>query len=290
MMRTIEPLASWLMAAPERNVELRLLVLALLLLVTLGGAMLWLGRLLIEEKRERRRLEEALDASQQGRRAAEADTHRLAKKLEERQGSIDRLKRDLATQRKKTHEAREALAPLQEKVRTLEESLRDERRRTERLMRERERLAETPRDDAPRPGETARPATPTSSKELETRTKLLEDELRRTRDDLEHERGRAQELHAEVRRHKRLAERLRRVDVVNRGRMALLEDKLATARRQHYEAISELAALRGEVHPPRPTDLDEERPAHAEANVETADVAAREGTDEETGAPERANG
>jgi hypothetical protein len=49
----------------------------------------------------------------------------------------------------------------------------------------------------------------------------------------------------------RKTEDLRRIDLIGRSKLELLEDKLRALGRQHYEAISELAALKGEVAPPR---------------------------------------
>jgi hypothetical protein len=49
----------------------------------------------------------------------------------------------------------------------------------------------------------------------------------------------------------RKTEDLRRIDLIGRSKLELLEDKLRALGREHYEAISELAALKGEVAPPR---------------------------------------
>jgi chromosome segregation ATPase len=65
------------------------------------------------------------------------------------------------------------------------------------------------------------------------------------------ERESVKALRLELGRLRRYSEQLRRIDVVSRGQVELLEDKLAALGRQYYEAVSELAALKGQVVPPR---------------------------------------
>ena len=76
----------------------------------------------------------------------------------------------------------------------------------------------------------------------------------------------------ELQKHRRRAEDLRRVEIITRSKHKLVEDKLRTMGRQYYDAISELAALKGEVlvPPPLPATADGRpgipaRPGAAEA-------------------------
>ena len=76
---------------------------------------------------------------------------------------------------------------------------------------------------------------------------------------LEAERHTARAHKAELARLRHYCEQLRRIDMVSKGKVEVLEDKLAALGRQYYETVSELAALKGEVVPPRPRD-DSRRP------------------------------
>jgi hypothetical protein len=64
-------------------------------------------------------------------------------------------------------------------------------------------------------------------------------------------------MRADRSEHKKLeryVESLRRITVVSKSKVELLEDKLAHLGRQYYEAVSELAALKGEVGPAQKKD------------------------------------
>jgi hypothetical protein len=56
----------------------------------------------------------------------------------------------------------------------------------------------------------------------------------------------------EVKKLRRRSEDLRRIDIINRSKQELLQDKLHTMGRRYYDAISEVAMLRGEVAPQPP--------------------------------------
>lgn len=64
----------------------------------------------------------------------------------------------------------------------------------------------------------------------------------------------------EQRRMKKKMDDYRRADTVVKSRMDLLNDKLGSMGRQYYDAISELAALKGESAPPAPRAPAEKLP------------------------------
>ena len=51
-------------------------------------------------------------------------------------------------------------------------------------------------------------------------------------------------------RQRRRCEDLRRIDIISRSKLAILEDRFGAQSRLYYEVVSELAAERGEVVPP----------------------------------------
>lgn len=82
--------------------------------------------------------------------------------------------------------------------------------------------------------------------ELKSRLDRLENDLR--------------ESNAEQRRAKKKVDDYRRAEMVIKSRMELLNDKLGSMGRQYYDAISELAALKGEKAPPAPQPPTEKTP------------------------------
>lgn len=69
-------------------------------------------------------------------------------------------------------------------------------------------------------------------------------------------------------------ERYRRIDLVKQREHELVDDRLLTMGRLYYDAVSEIAALKGEVVPPKPREL-------REAEARAAERAARDAKAEE---------
>jgi chromosome segregation ATPase len=76
----------------------------------------------------------------------------------------------------------------------------------------------------------------------------------------------------EQRRMKKKVDDYRRADIVNKSRVELLNDKLGSMGRQYYDAVSELAALKGESAPPAPRPPAEKTP-EAESSASDDDPA-----------------
>ncbi len=82
--------------------------------------------------------------------------------------------------------------------------------------------------------------------ELATRLGKLESDLR--------------DALSEQRRMKKKVDDYRRADLVTKSRVEVLNDKLGSMGRQYYDAVSELAALKGESAPPAPRPPAEKTP------------------------------
>ncbi len=109
--------------------------------------------------------------------------------------------------------------------------------------------AEKPMSESRPPmGGVTTPADNELARKLENATKEnneLAERLGKLESDLRHALG-------EQRRMKKKVDDYRRADLVAKSRVELLNDKLGSIGRQYYDAISELAALKGESAPPAP--------------------------------------
>ena len=94
--------------------------------------------------------------------------------------------------------------------------------------------------------------------ELATRMGKLESDLR--------------DALAEQRRMKKKVDDYRRADLVAKSRVELLNDKLGSIGRQYYDAVSELAALKGQSAPPAPRP-PAEKPTEAKGATEASESA-----------------
>ncbi|MEE8410518.1 MAG: hypothetical protein V3T05_13005 [Myxococcota bacterium] len=212
-----------------------------------------------------------------------------AKTLDDKRDNLKNLKRDLGSQKKKNHD-------LQEKLKEVRADLRDHHQEAEKAP---VAFDVTPATKAPteEPKKVTAPVkkadeerkAPARKAESEPDPARVAAEIQRLKQDLETERATSQNQRAELKRHRRRAEDLRRVDLVTKGQTATLEDRVRTLGRQYYDTISELAALKGEVQPPKPRDLE---PAKAVENADEAfddtstdDSAARSDDVQATAAP-----
>jgi hypothetical protein len=202
-------------------------------------------------------------------KALQARERELAKKAEERQDEAREVKQEIAGLRKKNHAA-------QEEMKALREQLKAQAEERDRLLASRPAFTEpapAPRKEAkptPKPApvkveppapapvvvapapapEPVRPP-PAANPDLEARVVTLETERQTLSMALETERQNVKGLKNELQRTRHYAEQLRRIDMISKGKVEVLEDRVASLGRQFYEAVSELAAVKGEVRPPR---------------------------------------
>ncbi|MBI3180175.1 MAG: hypothetical protein HYZ27_10965 [Deltaproteobacteria bacterium] len=185
-----------------------------------------------------------------------------SKALEAVRDELESVKHELAAQKKKNH-------TVQEETKKLRGELRDKSEEMTRVRNERPafeskapRSAETtksaePTKREPRPDPTAMLAAEVTAELVAQRERLRE--LAALHDGLvqkvnSEELGHAQ-ARAELARLRKRIEDYRRIDLVSKGKVAVLEDRLRGMGRQYYEAVSELALLKGEVQPPPPQDV-----------------------------------
>ncbi|RYF04074.1 MAG: hypothetical protein EOO40_11560, partial [Deltaproteobacteria bacterium] len=186
------------------------------------------------------RLDEAArKQTQAGARLKELQSTAAAHKQE-----LGGAQRDLATQRKKNHET-------QLELRQLRDALREHRRRLDQAQGSRVAFVAAPKVAPPAAPE-ARPAAPQSppaeDRTAESQAALAAAylETQRLGEALALEKQAHHRAAAELKQLRRRAEDARRVELVRRSKHSLLEDRLRIMGRQYYDAISELAALRGE--------------------------------------------
>jgi hypothetical protein len=95
-------------------------------------------------------------------------------------------------------------------------------------------------------------ASAAADSELTARHAKLESERATLAAALETARETVERQKVELAHVKHYAEQLRRIDMISKGKVEILEDKVASLGRQYYEAVSELAVVKGDVVLPRP--------------------------------------
>ncbi len=184
-------------------------------------------------------------------KATSAKERELGRKAEERNEELRALKQENAVLRKKNHTA-------QEEAKALRKDLQKQSEERQRLLVQKPAFADPPPRPAP-----ARPSPdPVASKTdvpaaLPPKDPAREEELARLtaeREELAAKLAAAEEAKreqkAELARLTHHVEQLRRIDIISKGKVEVLEDRVAGLGRQYYEAVSELAVLKGEVKSP----------------------------------------
>jgi DNA repair exonuclease SbcCD ATPase subunit len=196
-----------------------------------------------------------------------------AKLLETRTEEVTELKKEIGALKKKNfslqEDAKKSKTSYEAKLEEREKAMVARPAFEEALPRAKPVKAE-PSQAAPVPAPTPAPA-PAVSADAELAKKLdhlVKDnsELIATVAELKND---LRNTSADMRRMKKRVDDYRRADLVTKNRTDLLADKLGTMGRQYYDAISELAALKGEVKPPVPRDV-------AYADEQAATVAAQD--------------
>lgn len=228
-----------------------------------SGLCSWLYMMLTRAKQENESIQERRAVLE---RLHEARDKHLAGEMDGVKTTLRENKLELAAQRKKNHAAQEAL-------RAAQQALREEVKRREAAQNERPAFAEIkPRAEAkavPKPAPKApvesaptapEPAASAESLALQAELETLKRRHGALVDALDKAKQACQTQKQNAQRLQRRHEDLRRIDIISRSKVELLEDKLRGMGRQYYEAISELALLKGEVAPPKPKGLPEAPP------------------------------
>ncbi|MBN1960619.1 MAG: hypothetical protein JW841_06710 [Deltaproteobacteria bacterium] len=209
-------------------------------------------------------------------KASQIREREITKKSDERNTELQQLKKDLAAIRKKNHTT-------QEEAKSLKSQLRTQAEQYERKLASRPAFSPVPSSEndnlaanntntksfhadqtntakvepittinADKPSNTDQSATIShtgfaNEQELKDKIIKLEQEHEKlttnfntARETINKQKGELSKLH-------HYAEQLRRIDIISKGKVETLEDKVSSLGRQYYEAISELALLKGEV-------------------------------------------
>lgn len=207
--------------------------------------------------------------------AAQEQVQSLRQELDDRVREAQSLKQDSGAQRKKNH-------AMQEEIKRLRATVREETERRIAAQNSRPAFAEPvskPERTAPpvkappvivaAAAPVAPPAPGPSELALTVQIKTLESQLNALQKSVTDERALMATLKDELRKTRKRAEDLRRIDIITKSKMEVLEDKVADLGRANYEAISELALLKGEVQPPRPKETPR-RPSVFETDAAAA--------------------
>ena len=196
---------------------------------------------------------------------------KLEKDLSEKTQNVTQLKKDMGAQRKKTHSA-------QEEIKALRSAHKAEVEKLKKISLGKPAFQEASQE-AKKP-EATTPAAPKTEAAPETEVVASQEQLDRIKQ-LEEQKGKLEtklaenkkyisKVKAEVKDSRFRVERYRRVDIMTKNKTGVLEDKLLTLGRQYYDAISEIALLKGDVKPPRPRTLVEAESRAVEREEEAA--------------------
>ncbi len=222
-------------------------------------------------------------AREQIRELAEKE-RKASAKLDERTDEIQSLKKELGAQKKKAFATNEELKSLKSELKSAKEA-------AHRASHARPAFADEPKKEKAPAREPQTPPAPDRSAEiaaLEERLASLEEAKTSLVKKVSEAEGELRQAQSELRKAKRRVDEYRRADQVGRSRAELTDDKLRYLSRQYYEVVSELAALKGDVAPPPPRELEDVRREAAE--VERAPVRAAVGQSEGDAIAEVANG
>jgi hypothetical protein len=203
-----------------------------------------------------------LSQSKDSVKASNGREKKLEKDLSEKTSHISQLKKDMGSQRKKTHAA-------QEEVKTLRSSHKADLEKSKKNIGTAPAFQEAAKVVAvaaeikpevkalPVPVPVPVPTAEELTQEQLDNIKQLEERKNKLEIKLTENKKYVAKVKAEVKESRFRVERYRRVDIMTKNKTGVLEDKLLTLGRLYYDAISEIALLKGDVKPPRPRTLVE---------------------------------
>jgi chromosome segregation ATPase len=199
-------------------------------------------------------------------RDAESAAKKSQKDAEAAKVEAQEVKNDLGAAKKKTHAAQEETKKVREELHAAKRAL-DEARHSRPAF---EPVAAKPAP-APTPAPMKREPTPVAapSADLLEKVASLESRVEALRGELESEKKVADAERVELRKLRRRHEDQRRIDTITKGKMDALQERLRHLGQQYYDAVSELAHLKGEVPPP-PPPREAEPPTETETETEMA--------------------
>jgi len=270
MLTQLKPLAAALVAqAGSSETSLVTIAISVAFIAAAGGCFMLYSRL-GGLKTQVDEIQASLGTKDQELRDTTSREKKLQKDLTEKNEAYTKLKHDLAGQKKKLHTAHEEAKELKKSHKEQVEKLQrrvsnkpafQEAAKNEPTAKPVEAKTE-PKVEAPEEVKAA-PA-PEANEELDA-LKATNEKLKTRLNDNKQYIAKAKR---EVKDSRQRVERYRRIDIITRNRTELLEDKLLTLGRDHYDIISEMAVLKGEVQPPRPRELIEAEKRAEEARLE----------------------
>ncbi|MEC8049912.1 MAG: hypothetical protein VX210_03895 [Myxococcota bacterium] len=186
------------------------------------------------------------------------------------------LKRDLNQAKKKSHDTQLELKAELDRERASRKELEKRLNETPAFREEstatKEPAAETKK--APQPAVEAQPSVTTKEAEapvVDEETELGKKEalITKLREERESLIENKKKMKHELKDARYRLERYRRIDLIKQREHELVDDRLLTMGRLYYDVVSEMAALKGEVVPPKPREL-------REAEARAAERAARD--------------
>tara|TARA_B100001964_G_C14190372_1_gene580765 strand:+ start:72 stop:1142 length:1071 start_codon:yes stop_codon:yes gene_type:complete len=278
MLTQLMPLAAALVAqASSSETSLVTIAMTMAFIAAAGGCFMLYSRL-GALKTQVDGIQASLSTKDQELRDTAGREKKLQKDLTEKNESYTKLKHDLAGQKKKLHTAHEETKELKknhkEQVEKLQRGVNSkpafqEAAKSEPKAKPVEVKAEPKAEPkaeatAEATAEVKAAPDPRASAELDA-LKATNEKLKTRLNDNKQYMAKAKR---EVKDSRQRVERYRRIDIITRNRTELLEDKLLTLGRDHYDIISEIAVLKGEVQPPRPRELVEAEKRAEEARLE----------------------
>lgn len=247
--------------------------------IFVAGLAVGLGLLYRQLTAAKQQIAQGEAALRQATQKQESKQQKSKKDNAERDEALRNAKQEIAAQRKKNHTAQEELKQLREQVRE-QTRLRIEAQESRPAFAEVERPTPPPKPKptpppppAPAPVVLAQPSAEQEAAmdKLQQTVDRLHSDHRGLQEQFTAERTAAAELRSELKKQRKRAEDFRRIDIITKSKMEVLEDRLRHMGREYYEAISELAALKGHVAPPKPRDLPPERNLQADDGSDGSD-------------------
>ncbi len=283
MLTTLNAIAALTVTEPAAGTSLGTIILGVLALVFAVAATLVMSKLNATRKALKALTVEHQSTSE-AHRALMDKERKLAKELEAKKAEYQELKQDLGAQKKKGFGAQEETKGLRAEIKRLTEEVEHVRHERSAYDSAREvakshepkakpieaKPVETKPEPKAEPVE-AKPTIVVADTELAARAERLEAQNKSLSEALRAERDEKRAWQDEQRQARKRTEALRRIDIITKGKVEVLEDRLKGLGRQYYEAVSELAVLKGEVAPPRPRDLD--APASETPSTDEQDAA-----------------
>lgn len=237
-------LVTWIVSHPHPDASLFSGPMAAMLVLCISTIAGWIWQILRAAN-----LKKELADTTQKLATARKEQHELLDKskkhqhaLDEKRQELSELKQELSHQKRKVHDT-------QQEIKKVREDLRVALEERDHAFSSRPAFAEkieiVPEKKSPEPA--VKPQVMRHEKSETEEIKKLAQKVAELQEALGHENSVVEEHKAELHRLQRRAELLRRIDIVSKGKVELLEDKLRTMGRRYYDAVSELALIKGEV-------------------------------------------